>query len=244
MSKTILIASGKGGVGKSTLSAGLGKALAMKGYNVLLVDCDAGLASLEIMLNTSQNVIYNWADLCRDDCTAEDAIVEVGENLSLLPAPRTVVTDLPVDCIRQALEPIKDDYDYIFIDAPAGLAEGLERGAVASDTALVVATADEVSVAGAHALSETVKKLGVNITRLVINRYDIKAVKKGKLLTIDGIIEKTSVQLLGIVPEDKDIMYSTVTNRHNMKSNSFLAIKRIAERIAGNNVKLAIKLLK
>lgn len=244
MAKVILVASGKGGVGKSTLTAGLGKALALQDKKVLLVDCDAGLASLEIILNVRENVLYNWIDVYKELCSADDAVIRVSDNLSLLPAPRSIVNDCPADCVKSVVSNYTDSYDYIFIDAPAGLSEGLERGAIASTAALVVATADEVSVSGAYALENTVSKLGVNNTRLIINRYDIKAVKKKKLLKIDEIINKTSVQLLGIVPEDKEIMYSSVTNKTYSKSSSTKAMQRIADRIDGNKVKLNISLLK
>ena len=114
---------------------------------------------------------------------------------------------------------------------------------VAAKKAIVVATADEVSVKGAAALARRVKGLGIEQCRLLINRYDVKAAQKGRLLTIDEIIDKTAVRLLGIVPEDPAITYSTVTGEQRANNKSAKAFARIAERIEGNNVPLNTKLL-
>lgn len=243
MAKIFVVASGKGGVGKSTLTTALGNAFVKQGKNVLLVDCDAGLGSLEIILNVRNKVVYNWLDVYTNTCSPDDAIINIKDKLDLLPAPGKTVNDCPNDCIKEIISKYSR-YDYIFIDAPAGIGEGLKRAASAATVALVVATADEVSVSGAHTLEKTVNELGVRNTRLIINRYDIKAVRKDRLLKIDDIINKTNVQLIGIVPEETEIMYYTVTYKTGKKNKTAKAINRIADRINGKKVKLDISLLK
>lgn len=244
MTRSILIASGKGGVGKSTVAAHLGQVLAAQGKKVLLVDCDAGLSSLDVMLGLSEDVAFNWYDAHEERCGIREAVVGNGKGPDLLPAPHAPIGEDAPDAVKDALEALSDDYDIVLIDAPAGLSAGLERAAAAAKKAIVVATADEISVRGAAALARLLRANGLEQCRLLINRYDLKAAKKGKLLTVDEIIDKTFVQLLGIIPEDPEITYSTVTGRYRDKCPSAGAFRRIAGRVEGENVPLKLKQLR
>lgn len=241
--KTV-IASGKGGVGKSTVTKNLGLYFSERGASVLLIDCDAGLSSLDIMLGVTESVNFSWADVVAGRCSAKDALIKVTDTLTLLPSPKTPLTEEYPDAINEITEEIGDNYDYIFIDAPAGIGRGLHRAAKAADKALVVATADEVSVSGAGTVRSVLSDCGVTEARLLINRYNLKAAKKGLLLTVDEIIDKTLVQLIGIIPEDKNIMYATVTNRKLKTKKSDAAFARISERIAGRYIPLELSQLK
>jgi len=241
--KTV-IASGKGGVGKSTITKSLGLQLSEKGASTLLIDCDAGLSSLDIMLGVSEKVNFTWGDIAEERCTTEDALMKISDNLTLLPSPKRPLTkDFP-DIIKNLTEELQDDYDYIFIDAPAGIGRGLHRAAAGADKALVVATADEVSVTGAGTVQKVLGENGIKESRLLINRYDVRAAKKGLLLTVDEIIDKTLVQLIGIVPEDKNIMYSTVSEKRLKTRKSDSAFLRIAGRISGKYIPLELSQLK
>lgn len=241
--KTV-IASGKGGVGKSTITKSLGLQLSEKGASTLLIDCDAGLSSLDIMLGVSEKVNFTWGDVAEERCSTEDALMKISDNLTLLPSPKRPLTkDFP-DIIKTLTEELQDDYDYIFIDAPAGIGRGLHRAAAGADKALVVATADEVSVTGAGTVQKVLRENGIRESRLLINRYDVRAAKKGLLLTVDEIIDKTLVQLIGIVPEDKNIMYSTVSEKRLKTRKSDSAFLRIAGRISGKYIPLELSQLK
>ena len=244
MTRSILIASGKGGVGKSTVASRLGRILSAQGKKILLVDCDAGLSSLDVMLGLSEDVAFNWYDAYTGRCEIEEAVIHNENGPDLLPAPRMPLEEAAHDAVRQAAEALADDYDIVLIDAPAGLSAGLERAAAAAKKAIVVATADDISVRGAAALAELVRNRGVEQCRLLINRYDIRAAKKGKLLTVDELIDRTCVRLLGIIPEDPAITYSTVTGAYSPKSKSAAAFRRIAFRIEGQNVPLKLKQLR
>lgn len=244
MNRTILIASGKGGVGKSTVSARLGTILADSGIKVLLIDCDAGLSSLDIILNAPENTPFSWYDIYKERCTVKDAIVHLENGPDLICAPSVLPDEPAEDAIKNITDNLKDEYDVIIVDSPAGISTGMKRAARAVKQAIIIATADEVSVKGAAALDKTARECGIEQTRLLINRYDIKAAKKGRLLDVDSIIDKTYVQLLGIIPEDKEIVYSTVTRKINKKSKSYKALGRISERISGKNIPLSLSLLK
>ena len=241
--KTV-IASGKGGVGKSTVTKSLGLQFSEKGCNVLLIDCDAGLSSLDIMLGVSERVNFSWGDVAEERCTPSDALIKISDTLTLLPSPKAPLSEEFPDIIKRLTEELGDDYDYIFIDAPAGIGRGLTRAARAADKALVVATADEVSVTGAGTVQRVLSENGIKESRLLINRYNVKAAKKGLLLTVDEIIDKTLVQLIGIIPEDKNIMYSTVSEKRLRTKKSDGAFGRIAGRISGKYIPLELSQLK
>lgn len=244
MPYTIVIASGKGGVGKSTTAAAIGKAFAAKGKKVLLIDCDAGLSSLDVMLGVGSSTVFSWYDAYLDVCTPDDALIKAAENLYLLTAPVSPISEDAADAVQKVTEGLTDSFDIIIRDAPAGLGTGLKRASYGAENALIIATADAISVKDAAAVAEVIRKVGARNIRLVINRYDIKAAKQGKFLTVDELIDKSYVRLIGIVPEDKNIMYSTVTNRRDPKSKSARAFERVTDRIDGKNIDLTLSLLK
>ena len=244
MALKIVIASGKGGVGKSTVCKGLGLSFSDMGKKTLLIDCDAGLSSLDIMLSVTESVNFTWEDVALERCDISEAILPVNENLYLLPSPRNKVNDIDDLIIGEITKKLDEKYDIIVIDAPAGIGTGLSRAAKGASKALIVATGDEVSVKGAAGVDSIISELGVTDSRLLINRYDLKSAKKGLLLSIDDIIDKTMVQLIGIVPEDKNIIYSTVSRKKLKTKKSDGAFSRIAARITGENVELTLSQLK
>lgn len=244
MAIKLAVVSGKGGVGKSTVCKNLGIQFALSGKRTLLADGDAGLSSLDIMLGCSENITFTWHDYITGRCSADDAIYKLTEELHLLPSPKIPLTEDFSDGISQIVTEKQDEYDIIIIDAPAGLGRGLRRAARASDRAIIVATADEVSVKGAAAVDRVLADEGITRTRLLINRYQLKAAKKGKLLTVDEIIDKTLVQLIGIIPEDENIIYSTVSGKKLKTKLSDKAFSRVAKRITGENVELSLSQLK
>lgn len=240
----IITASGKGGVGKSTICKGLASELMQAGKNILLIDCDAGLSSLDVMLGVSHLVNFTWSDILTDRCETNDALLKVSDNLTLLPSPKEALSEDYFEEFKALVQSLDNKYDIIILDAPAGLGRGLQRAAKAATHALIVATADEVSVKGAGKVNALLEQEGITQTRLLINRYDVKAAKKGKLLTVDEIIDKTLVQLIGIIPDDKNIIYSTVSEKPLKTKRSTKAFSRISARILGEKTELTIKQLK
>lgn len=244
MAIKIVTASGKGGVGKSTVCKNLGKCFASKGKRTLLIDCDAGLSSLDIMLGCQEKVNFTWLDIANESCDTTDAILQLEENLFLLPSPRSALNQEFEDIINDVVTELDDKFDYIITDAPAGIGRGLKRASKGATNALIVATADEISVKGAATVARLLRENGITQSRLLINRYDIKSAKKGRLLTVDEIIDKTLVQLIGIIPEDANIMYLTVSERKLKTKKSDGAFMRISQRIDGENVELKLSQLK
>ncbi len=241
MATKIVIASGKGGVGKSTTAAGLGKALARQNVNTLLIDCDAGLASLDTMLGCRESAAFGWFDVFNGSCQPADAVTSVFDNLSLIIAPVSTVDSDSQDAIKDLTAALDKNFDVIITDAPAGLGTGVLRAAAAADYGIIVATGDEISVKGAAAVDEKLREAGVSDTRIIINRYDLKAAKKGKLMTVNKVIDDSLVRLIGIIPEDEILLYRSSKKKKNLSSGAF---DRIAQRIMGKNVELKLSLLK
>ena len=245
MANRIVIASGKGGVGKSTLTAGLGRTAAAAGKKTLLIDCDAGLGSLDILLGCDKDCAFNWMDLYEERCTPKEALLPVADNLWLLPVPRTLQTDYPEDAVSSFIEQHEQEYDLILIDAPAGIGNGLKRAAKGAQRAIVVATPDAVSVRGAWSVARVLLQEGISEARLAVNRFDYKAAKKKKQFNIDEAIDKTAVQLIGVVPEEANVLFASVTEKR-LKKNSpaAKAFARILRRIDGEHVPLRLSYLK
>lgn len=244
MAEKILIASGKGGVGKSTLASFMGQELARKENKVLLIDTDVGLSALDILLGLTEQVVYNWLDVLQKRCKPSEALIKADEKgfLNLLPAPLIFTNYLVLPSeMKLLIMEYDSEYDYIIIDAPAGLGQGLVMSSSSADLLIVVATPDEPSVRGAYAVAELLEEKGVPQSRLVINRFRKKEVRQGGLLGYDSMIDRTCVRLLGIVPESNPPL-STLGKRVPSRSQNrtLQAFSRIIRRIEGEDVPLGI----
>ena len=237
MAQIILVASGKGGSGKSSFTAGVSRAPTSLGKKVLAIDCDIGLRSLDIMFDVTEKVVFDWGDLILERCTPEQAIIK-GE-IDLLAAPRNFSDEFTPEATAKLFKSFSEDYDYILLDSPAGIDRGFILAASAADRAVVVSTPDYVCVRSCGRAFDELRRWGKEDVRLVINMFEVKPVCKHKLLNIDQCIDETGVQLLGVVPRDPNLGYCSVTGAIPGEfSPSTLAFSRIAKRITGKRVPL------
>lgn len=235
MAEIFVIASGKGGVGKSSVTVGIGRALAALGSRVLLVDADTGLRSLDLLIDGAEALVYDWGDVILGRCEKSAAIISEGA-LSLLSCPREFDEAFTPEAFRELIGKYDDDYyDYILIDSPAGIGRGLTLACSAARYGVVVATPDPVSVRAACTTASVMEQRGVTSTRLIINRFRKKAVEKRKLLNIDSVIDDTTVQLIGVVPEDSEIGFGSIYDKNQLSTGAFT---RIAKRFTGVAVPL------
>ncbi|MEG1845300.1 MAG: AAA family ATPase [Oscillospiraceae bacterium] len=236
-----LIASGKGGVGKSSIVAGLSKALSATGKNVLCIDADVGLRSLDLLLSVGNDAIFNWGDLIEKSCDTEKAIVKTAKNYpDLLMPPLKLNEKITAKSFKEMTLLFDNDYDYIFIDAPAGISDILEITAFSADKFIIVANPDLVSVRSAAMAAEKLEEMiiGCDI-RLIINRFDRYEVIENYQMNIDEVVDGTLVRLLGIIPDD--ITIKLMANEVKLSKNAKNAFIRIAERIEGKDVPLNLK---
>ncbi len=216
MTEVFVVTSGKGGVGKTTIVANLSVALAGMGKKVLCVDADIGLRNLDMVLGLENRIVYDVLDVLEGRVDFQKALVKDkrGFSLWLLPANQTKNKDA-VDPEKwlKLFEDIKSSgqYDYIFIDSPAGIEKGFRLAASPADTALVVVNPDVSSVRDADRVIGLLENMEKTNYKLIINRIRWDAVEKGEMLFVEDIVEILRAPLLGVVPEEPKLV--DFTNR-------------------------------
>ena len=232
------ITSGKGGTGKTSITGGVAASLALMGRRVLCVDMDIGLRNLDITLGLNDRALMDFSDVALGRCPLARAAVEHPDlkGLSLLPAPLTLPASLTADKIRDLLDTARTEYDYILIDAPAGLGAGFHLAVCGADRVLVIATNDASSLRDAQ---RTVEKLeGYRQVHLVMNRIQLKLLRRLRA-TIDDAMNAAGLPLLGVVPEDPQVILCAnlgLPLSSRGKKGAALACWNIAQRLEGQQI--------
>lgn len=241
MAKVITVLSGKGGVGKSTFCANIGRALS-ENKKVLLIDGDVSLRSLDMLLGLDSMVVFDWSDVIFGRCAREKACLFASKKLHLLAAPLTLSKTLHKEDFDRLIGCYKDLYDYIFIDSPAGINEFTEIYAHSADEIIIVATPDNVSLRAAYITGDKLFNSGIseNKMRLVLNKVNFKLMRRGIQKNLDDAVDKTYLRLLGVVPEDKSIEFSSNGGEALLSQRTNDAFYGISERILGKDVKLYV----
>jgi len=238
--KAIVITSGKGGVGKTTTTANLGTALAHRGARVALVDADVGLRNLDIVLGLESRVRYHVLDVLEEKVELEEALVhdKHSENLFLLAAAQSrEKDDVDTEAMRELIEELCEQFDYVLIDCPAGIEKGFTNAVVGADEAIVVCTPE---VSAVRDVDRVVGLLGNKFRpQLIINRVRPLLVQKGKMLSVEDVNSILRLPLLGVIADEPDVIISTnkgepVALRADSKTGA--AYRAIAARVAGENV--------
>ncbi len=238
MAQKIVFASGKGGVGKSSVALGLARTLAARNIKVLLVDFDIGLRSLDMMLGVSEQVAFDWGDALLGNAEPENCMIRM-DSLALMAAPMDYDDAFEPEAVRSLFCGIEADFDFILFDAPAGLGRGFELACSAADAAVLVTTPDSVCVRSCAAAARRLRQTECNHLALIINRFEEKPVIKKNLLNIDDCIDAVAVRLGGVIPEDAAVVQSSVTGKQpDKKAPSSRAYDRIGRRLLGEKVKL------
>ena len=249
MAKVITITSGKGGVGKSTTTANVATALALLGKKVIAVDFDIGLRNLDMILGLENRIVYDVVDVMENRCNLAQAIIKDKRtpNLHFLPASQTKdKTVLNKDKVEKLINELKKDFDYILIDSPAGIESGFEHSIFLADRALIVTTPEVSAIRDADRVIGIIdaksKKAqnGEEVEKhIIINRIKPELVERGEMLPIEDVLDLLSLPLIGIVPDDEDIVRSTNLGKPialDEKSLVGEAFRRIARRIEGEEV--------
>lgn len=235
MNEVICLLSGTGGMGKTSLTAGLALNLAKEGNRVLCVDCQAGLGTLDIYLGMDSMDNLSYADICRGDYPLGRASVHPQyPSLHFLSAP--VRVDIQEDAFREMIHRAKTTYHYVLLNAPAGLAEMALLAADTADRCILLSGMDPTSIRTAGRVADRLQLMGKQDSRLVVGRMD-PALMKATKRTVDDIIDQVGLPLLGLVPEDNQILLLTASGKFPTgKKWAFAAFERIAKRIQGQPV--------
>ncbi len=246
MGEVIVITSGKGGVGKTTTTANLGAALALKGKKVVLVDTDIGLRNLDVVMGLENRIVYDIVDVVEQKCKLRQALIKDKRytDLFLLPAAQTRdKSAVNEEQMPDLTTKLREEFDYILIDCPAGIEQGFKNAISGADRALVVTNAEISSIRDADRIIGLLEASEIKNPELVINRLRPEMIKKGEMMDVEDILDLLSIDLIGVVPEDEIII--TQTNKgepavSNKKAPSGKAYIEIARRILGENVEVTI----
>ena len=237
-----VITSGKGGVGKSTAAVGIGRALARRGRRVLLVDCDAGLRSLDRMTGVEEELVFDTADVVFGRCSPAQAIYACAgeEGLFLLPAPASREDQIRPGVMRKLVPLLKRYFDHVLLDSPTGVGGGFRSAACAADRALLVCSPDPVCVRGTGAVRDLLEQLSIVDRRLLVNRFNGEFFQKtGAYQDLDGVIDASGVRLAGLVPEDFSMAAAFLRGKPAREdSPGMKALYRVAGRLEGEAIPL------
>jgi septum site-determining protein MinD len=243
-SRVITITSGKGGVGKTTTTANIGTALAMQGRKVAVVDSDIGLRNLDAILGLENRIVYDLVDVVEGQCRLRQALIKDRRlpELYLLPAAQTrdknAVTSVQMEQLCQHL---RQEFDIIVIDSPAGIEQGFRNAIVGADEIIIVANPEMASVRDADRIIGLVEAAGKPEPRLILNRLRSEMAKRGDMLDVTDVLEVLGIDLLGIVPEDELIIVGTNRGEpvvYDKRSRAGRAFLHAAQRILGEEVPL------
>lgn len=242
--RVIVITSGKGGVGKTTTTANIGAALADKGHKVLLIDTDIGLRNLDVVMGLENRIVYDLIDVIEGRCRVSQALIKDKrcQNLVLLPAAQIRdKNDVNTDQMKELIFSLKESFDYILIDCPAGIEQGFKNAIAAADEAIVVTTPEVSATRDADRIIGLLEAAGIKNPRIVVNRLRIDMVKEKNMLSVEDILDILAVKLLGVVPDDENVVISTNKGEPLVYKGDSLAakaFKNIASRIEGVEVPL------
>ncbi len=244
MSEVIVVTSGKGGVGKTTTTANLGVGLAKLGKKVVLLDTDIGLRNLDVALGIENRVVYDLVDIVTGVCEIKKAIIKhrTVEGLFVIPAAQATDKDaVSVEQMRKLCEELKQEYDFVLIDCPAGIEQGFRNAAAGADKALIVTIPMLSAVRDADRVVGLLEEMGINQHYVIINKIRPELMRRGDMMTIDEVINLIDIDLIGIIPDAEDVLVSAnkgETVVANPKSTTGQCYRNIAQRLTGGNVPL------
>ncbi|HET7628319.1 MAG TPA: septum site-determining protein MinD [Bacillales bacterium] len=245
MGEAIVITSGKGGVGKSTTTANIGTVLALSGKKVCLVDSDIGLRNLDVLMGLDNRIIYDLVDVADGRCRLEQALIKDKrfDCLYLLPAAQTKDKSSvkPVQ-MKKMIDALRQDYDYVIIDCPAGIEQGFQNAIAGATQSIVVTTPEKSAVRDADRIIGLLEQEDhIESPKLIINRIRSQMMKDGDMLDVDEIVNILAIDLLGIVLDDESVISASnrgepVSLEPNKKA--AIAYRNIGRRILGESVPL------
>ncbi|MEG2082823.1 MAG: P-loop NTPase [Oscillospiraceae bacterium] len=243
MAQIIMIASGKGGTGKSTVATFLATELAQSGKKTFLTELDTGLRSIDIISGTSENAVYDIGDVLHGVISAQKAMIvsPYTENLFIIPAPYKN-QEIDFGGLATVIKEVENDFDYMIIDTAAGVGDAFYGALSVANYAIVVATADRISVRDARVVSDEAFAKGIKNIKLIINKFDKASFKQSGFYDGDEIIDACCAQLLGVIPQSAEIsvkaMKGELLSKDSIEKKIFTAMK---DRLQGKEQPILLK---
>jgi len=241
MSEVIVVTSGKGGVGKTTTSANVGTGLAAMGKKVVLIDTDIGLRNLDVVMGLENRIVYNLVDVIEGKCRVKQALIKDKRHQSLYLMPSAQTRDKSAVTPQQMVKMIhqlKEQFDYIILDCPAGIEQGFQNAIAGADRALVVTTPEVSAIRDADRIIGLLEANEFKKIDLIINRLRHDMVKRGEMMGAADVVDILSIPLIGIVPDDENVVIAT-NQGEPLVGNSTMAgraYQNICERVLGKEI--------
>lgn len=244
MGEIIAVLSGKGGTGKTSITAALATALALEGKRCLCIDCDVGLRNLDIPLGLADSAALSFLEVCQGDCALDGLAAHPQfDTLFFLTAPMNRSADeIDADAFAGMVLAARTKFDYVFLDAPAGVDAGFRLAAAKADRVLLVTLSDPGAVRDAGRTGQVLEIMGKENVRLIVNRVNPRMVSNMDL-TVDDVMDNAGLPLIGIVPEDPNVTLAAAFGKLLLtytKKGAASACRRIAKRIQGMPVKIEL----
>ena len=242
MAQVIMIASGKGGTGKSTVATFMAAEMSSRGHKTFLTELDMGLRSIDVISGISENAVYDIGDVLSGGCSWEKAVVvsPYTKNLHIMPAPGKK-SGVEFENLKKLVDEIYGEYEYIIIDTAAGLGEAFSAALAVSAMAVIVCTADTVSVRDARIVSDEIYHNNIKDIRLIINKFDKNTFKHSGFTDGDQIIDACCTQLLGVIPYDVNIQVAAMDGKPlTTDSMSKKIFSAICDRLQGRHTQMIV----
>ena len=212
MSEVIVVTSGKGGVGKTTTTANLGTGLAAAGKKVVLIDTDIGLRNLDVVMGLENRIVYNLVDVVEGKCRIKQALIKDKRHPSLYLMPSAQTRDksavTPSQMIKM-IDTLREQFDYIILDCPAGIEQGFQNAIAGADRALVITTQEVSAIRDADRIIGLLEANEIGRLDLVVNKLKIDMVKRGDMMSVNDVSDILAIPLIGIVPDDENVVIAT-----------------------------------
>lgn len=238
MGRRIIITSGKGGVGKTTVSANIGRALALRGAKTCLVDGDIGLNNLDVILNAEDMILYDIGDVARGQSTLTRALIQLSDNLYLLPSMTACSAFVTADIFKNICQELSSSFDFVIIDSPAGVEDSFLRAAGGAEEGIIVATPHLASIRDGYKTGRILSALGFTRQGLIINRIRGDFVMDNLMLDAKDIAGAVKLPLYGVVPEDDFVNVRGLADFDDKKSAAAYSYGLIADYVMGVDKKL------
>ncbi|MFR3190202.1 MAG: septum site-determining protein MinD [Roseburia sp.] len=244
MRQVIVVTSGKGGVGKTTTSANVGTGLAEMGKKVVLIDADIGLRNLDVVMGLENRIVYNLVDVIEGTCRLKQALIKDKRHAGLYLMPAAQTRDK--NCITpgqmvKLIAGLKEQFDYIILDCPAGIEQGFQNAIAGADHAIVVTTPEVSAIRDADRIIGLLEANEIKKVDLVVNRLRSDLVRRGEMMTVEDVIDILGLPLLGAVPDDEQIVVIATNQGEPLVGSDSLAGQaylNICKRIMGEEVPL------